>query len=81
MSWLQTSHRGVPEAIGERSLVRTSLPPRRELPHWVPSRLTRTVEVHHENDSAAPQDADTADPVEDDPKPSRAEMGDSASLP
>ncbi len=28
MSWLRTSHRGVPEAIGERSLVRSSLPQR-----------------------------------------------------
>ena len=45
-----------------------------EVPHWVPSRLTRTVEVHHENDSAALQDADNADPVEDDPKQSGAEM-------
>ena len=36
------------------------------MPHWVPSHLTRTVEVHHENDPAALQDADTADPVKDD---------------
>lgn len=29
MSWLQTSHRGVPETTGERSLVWPFLPPRR----------------------------------------------------
>ena len=51
------------------------------MPHWVLGHLNRTVEFHHENDSAALQDADTADPVEDDPKPSGAEMGDSVSLP
>ena len=41
-------------------------PQDREVPHWVPSRLTRTVEVHHDNDPTALQDTDTADPVEDD---------------
>ena len=68
-------------------------PQDREVPHWVPSRLTRTVEVHHENDSAALQDADTADPVEDDatavpdddggdnPDSGRAEMGNIVCLP
>lgn len=81
MSRLQTSHRGVPEAIGERSWSGLPCPQDREVPHWVLSRLTRTVEDHQENDSTALQDADPADPVEGDPKPSGAEMGDSVSLP